>query len=304
MRKRIPPNYDYLNSFIAEKRQENNLVQNISKNHLAVIRCHLNKLMQHGQVDDLEDISVSDVMSYLSSVKSMTTRSALKCTFKLYLGISVPLTKNILSNGDRIDPNRFVKNWLSMDLAIKLFTEMYQRASTESQWSTLLACCIQLGTALRMNDVKQLEKDHISKLLMGESIIIRISKVARLRNKRCISSFLSTDPNSSMLIVQEKPVIIITHEAFKKCDGLVKPQLHFFKTCLPFQRETFGIRNNSVDYSYGSGWHELRRFSLSYIYEKFAGHTERDKIIAEFADHSSPAITQRYIRNIVYEANV
>lgn len=307
-----------IEEFIIQKRQEMNCIEKMSENHLRVVKSHINMLLKSSGYKNFKDITSEDVVKRLRMIKSKGTQLSAKSIYKFYFGFNIPIHKSMIDkDGNRIDPNRFIKNWLNMELAIQLIRNIIECVSLETM-PVLLACCIQLGTALRISDVQKLSKDNITLLLKGESILISIGKVTRLRRKRCIKSFLSENHNESMMCipigVEKVPIIFIARKALEKINNnshsdlnfpCKKLALSFLKRMLPIQNEHFGIKDGKPVYDYGSGFHELRRFVLSYIDTKLVGHPEREKIVAEFADHAKPGkTTSLYIQNIVYPANV
>lgn len=290
-----------MEEFILKTRHEKNFIQRVSSGHIQVVASHLRQLLRHAAVDNIDELTHQDVLKYLAGCKSHSTRTQAKNIFKMYLDINVTLPRNILNaNGDRVDPNRFLKGWLTHSHATELFVNMNECAHLNNNWPTLLACCVQLGTALRMSDVKKLSRDQIGELFTGHDVTILIGKVCRHRIKYCTSFFMTRDVAKSIIVVNGKPILDVALEALSRVKGELpcrKVSRDFFKRMLPRQTQKFGIKGGEVDYTYGCGFHELRRFTLSYIDSLLQGVPDRAKIVADYADHVNPSSTVRYIQN-------
>lgn len=320
-----------LDNFINHRRNELNIYLNLSPKSKSVIISHLKAviiteqqrlLAEHRHEDlyafnrlnpteQLGQVDPSSIDTRLRRIKSHSTRTFAKNIYSVYLGHSSRLERGIIDNGgNRIEGNRFIKSWLTVPLASALFGTMFDRLTVETA-PTLLACCMQLGTAMRMASVKLLTLEEIDKLILGDEIIVMIEKTKTTSRKRCFAQFLTSDPDKTMLLVNNQPIISITLAARALVNGdhpCANPQRSFFKSCVPQQTNVFAIKNQSVSYNYGIGFHEIRRFCISWLKSvPLANHSERDQIIARVADHTQPgrnSTIARYTQNEILDSAI
>lgn len=321
-----------LGDFIDNRRDELNIYLNISAKSKSVIISHLNaviiaerqrllagreyeNLYTFDRLNPMEQIGGVDARSIdarIRKIKSQSTRAFAKNIYSLYLGHKSRLERGIIDGGgNRIEGNRFMKAWLTPELASKLFSTMFSRMTVETA-PTLLACCIQLGTAMRMASVKILTLAEIDQLLAGDQIIVMVEKTKTTSRKRCFAQFLTTNPAETMLLVDDRPIIEITLAARAAITDNTRPcaypQRSFFKSCAPQQTNSFAIKNQAVSYNYGIGFHEIRRFCISWLKSvALANHSERDQIIARVADHSPPSKNStiaRYTQNEILNSGI
>lgn len=260
----------------------------------------------------LASVSADTVARRLREIQSKSTRTAAKAIFATYLGINGRLERAIIDeNGSRLEGNSFVKAWLTADLAPILFANLRDVLS-EATAPTVLACCLQLGTGLRMTSVRSLSCSAIDELLAGQQVTVLIRKTMTSSIKQCLAAFLTTDPAKSMVLVDGTPVIEMTRaaRALIVCEPNDTPcaqvSLAIFKQCIPHQQQVFGIRNEGVEFTYGAGFHEIRRFAISWVRVALANHPQRDQLVAKFADHSAPgkSSTARYTQNSIVSSEL
>lgn len=317
-----------LEKFILARRAKLGIKLVLSRNATGVIKSHLQSVINTRKSDllaqkkfdeastfakldaasQLEQIDEETVGNRLRAIKSISTRAFAKNVYSTYLGIRARLERAIVDDdGNPIEGNKFMTAWLTPALASELFSQL-KEGLTPATAPTVLACCLVVGTALRIASVSKLTLDEIDTLLRGESIVVKITKTQTTRVKQCLAAFLTNRLDATMLVVDGEPIIQLANSARALIDGpgdmlaCASPCRDFFTSCIPTQTAKFGIRDQQVRYDYGAGFHELRRFSISWaLAVPLANNPQRNQIIRTVGDHAAPSgsTVDRYTSNII-----
>lgn len=294
---------NHVKEFVLEKRKTfQNINLFLDDKPCRVICSHLTAILKYSKKSNLNEITLDDVFNFLNdSSLSKSYLKSVRNTCKIYLNLYSRLPKNkFKKNGQLKIHNSFIRHWLNVSFFLKIISSLLDLKyvsmySEKTHFDTAYCLLFQFLTGLRMSTVKTLTDEQQNKFLNLENVSVFVKKSNTFSVKFLLKiHYTKTLKNITLLehlknLHLKKSVLFPNRNLFRLAvmsnltDDLTRGQ-------------EGGFCNETKTQTYGIGWHEIRRLSISSLYNEQKSHPQILEVARLLADHKSIQTTLRYIK--------